>query len=76
MELTNPVLVCTTPTNILAHEVAEWLSNTGISAQVIEGSNPLGGQRMPRSWSRPSIIREPCRRCRPCSSLSRNRRPA
>ena len=43
MELTNPTLVCTTPTNIIAHEVAEWLSNTGISAQVIEGSNPLGG---------------------------------
>jgi hypothetical protein len=43
MELTNPTLVCTTPTNIMAHEVAEWLSNAGISAQVMEGGNPLGG---------------------------------
>lgn len=43
MELTNPTLICTTPTNIMAHEVAEWLSNAGISAQVVEGSNPLGG---------------------------------
>lgn len=43
MTLSVPTLVCTTPTNILAHEVAEWLTNAGISCQVIEGSNPVGG---------------------------------
>lgn len=43
MELSQPTLVCTTPTNIMAHEVAQWLADQGVACQVIEGSNPLGG---------------------------------
>mgnify|MGYP003347809788 CR=1 FL=1 len=43
MELSQPVLLCTIPTNVMAHEVAQWLADQGIACQVIEGSDPLGG---------------------------------